>query len=368
MFDQIPVRIWLLLAIAAAAYVPARYAFRYIAASPSRRDITQPSEDLTWRSPAQFVRSLGVLCALVALAIFIFTPAAEQFAQSPSFLPILSICLGAWALFTVALGFVTGRVQPFARGFNETYERQAQPKRFWASSAWNAIFGCLCLWLAYQMNDDATKQPLRDRCFDQDNAYPPLEDVAACNKLIADQDSTYNIPDLVRARGFAYYRSGDFRRANSDYNEAIRLNPIDSQSYLNRGLIFLDIGNFGEAAANFTRAHELDPKNPWPLANRGIAFAEKKNQTLAERDFQAVRAIDPSNPAMLRGEALLRLTAGDMQGAVNRLTASMIRDPANLWALRKRAELYWELGEQAKSAEDDKRWLQLKEKARITRH
>lgn len=364
MFDQIPIRAWLLLVIAAAAYVPARYAFQYIAASPSRRDITQPREDLSWRTPAQFARSFGVLCALVALAIFIFSPAAEQFARSPNFWPVLSVCIGAWSLFTVAQGFVTGRVQPFTRGFHETYERRVQPKRFWASLAWNAIVGCLSLWLAYQMNDDATKQSLRDRCFDENNAYSVHEDIAACNTLIglAEPDT---ISDLVRARGFAYYRLGDFHRADSDYKVAIRLNPRDSQSYLNRGLIFLDIGNYDEAAANFTRAHELDPKNPWPLANRGITFAHKNNRARAERDFQTVRTIDPSNPVMLRGEALLRMTAGDMRGAADRLTASMIADPDNLWALRKRAELYWELGEQEKSAKDDKKWQQLMEKARI---
>jgi tetratricopeptide (TPR) repeat protein len=367
MFDQIPVRAWLLFGIAAAAYLPGRYAFRYIAASPSRRDVTQPSEDLSWRTPAQFTLNFGALCALAALAIFIFTPAAEQFARSPSFLPFLMVCLGAWSLFTVSRGLVTGQVQPFVKGFNDTYARDGQPKRFWASLAWNALFGCMCLWLAYQTNDDATKQPLRDRCFSDNNAYPPRVGIAACNDLISAGDRPgNNVSDLVRARGFAYYRLGDFSRANSDYSEAIRLNPRDSQSYLNRGLIFLDIGNFGEAAANFTQAHELDPKSPWPLANRGMAFAQEKNQTLAERDFQAVRVIDPSNPVMLRGEALLRLTAGDIRGAVDSLTASMIREPDNPWALRKRAELYWELGEQEKSAEDDKNWQQLMEKTRTT--
>jgi len=332
MFDQIPVHVFLLIAIATAAYAPALYAFRYIAASPSRRDITQPTEDLTWRTSTQFARSFCVLAALAALSIFIFTPAAEQFARSPSFFPILMGSIGAWALFTVSVGVMTGQVQPFGNGFNKTYQREAHPKRFWASLVWNAFFSCLCLWLAYQLNDDASKKPLQDKCYDEDGVYPPQEQLTACNKLIGGPGSSN-----------------------------------DADAYLDRGLVFLDIGKFDEALADFTRAHELDPKDPWPLANRGIAFAWSKNQAHAENDFRAVRAIDPTNPVMLRGEAVLRMTSGDIQGAVKSLSASMIRDPDNLWALRTRAELYWELGEEQESRDDDNRWLQLKKEERITR-
>ena len=274
--------------------------------------------------------------------------------------------LGMWALVTVLQAVVTGKVQPFAKGFSYTYEREAQPKRFWASLAWNTLIGGFFLWLAYDTNDDATKQPLRDQCYDENNLYPPRIEIVACSKLIAGQDSS--ISDLVRTRGFAYYRLGDYRRANSDYNETIRLDPRDSSAYVYRGLIHLDLGGFDQALVDFTRAHELDPKDPWALANRGLAFAWKKDEAHAEKDFRAVRAINPSNPVMLRGEAILRINAGDTPGAVNSLSASLVSDPSNLWALRKRAELYWELGEQEKSAEDDKKWQQLMEKARTSRH
>ena len=88
MFDQVPVRVWLLIAIAAIAFTPTRYLYRYIAHSPSGRDITQPPPDLGWRKSGKFVRNLSIVAALLGLAIFIFTPTAEQFAQSPHFWPI----------------------------------------------------------------------------------------------------------------------------------------------------------------------------------------------------------------------------------------------------------------------------------------
>ena len=100
--------------------------------------------------------------------------------------------------------------------------------------------------------------------------------------------------------------------------------------------MYLDVQKFDEAISDFSRAHELDPKDAWALANRGLAWAWEKNQPKAEADFALVRSIDPSNPVMLRGEALLRRNVGDDAGAVDFLTASMKRDPDNIWALQAR--------------------------------
>lgn len=326
MFDQVPARVWILLAFAAVAYTPARYLYQHIAHSPSRRDITQPAEDLSWRTSGQFARSLSILAALLGLSVFIFTPTAEELARSPRFWPVLVGGLGAWALFTVSQGFATGRVEPFIKGFRDTYEREGQPKGFWASLTWNSVLGCLLIWVAYQMNEDASAQIAQDRCSDDSNAFSPQAELSACNELV-------------------------------------RLRPKDAHSYLYRGLMFLDAGAFDEAVADFTRAHELDPENHWALANRGITYAWKRDRMRAEKDFEAVRAVDPSNPVLLRGEALLSMNAGDPTSAVERLTASLGRDPDNAWALAMRAEAYRELGEYEKSRADQVKLLELREKA-----
>lgn len=331
MFDQIPIRVWLLIAIAVFAFTPAQYVFRHVSKSPHLRDITQPPADFSWRSTGQLVRSLTILAALMALAVFIFTPTAERFAASPRFWPILLAVFGAWALFMVLQGFVTGRIEPLVRGLYDTYERETHTFRYWASMVWNAALASLMLWTAYQTNQDASAQVAANKCaYEADNLILQQK-LSACAELI-------------------------------------RLRPDDADAYMHRGLIFLAIAAFDQAVSDFTYAHELDPRDPWPLANRGLAFAWGNDPARAQKDFDAVRSVDPSNPVMLRGEALLRKNAGDMEGAVERLTESMVRDPDNLWALRTRAEIYWELGEQEKSREDDQKWLQLTKAARTTRY
>lgn len=391
MFKDVPIQVWLLIAIVAAGYTSARFVFTYIARSPSRRDITLPPEDLSWRTSEQLARNLAILGGLAASAIFIFTPAATAFAHSPNFFPMLMVALGGWAIATVARGFSTGLIQPFSKGFHEDYERQLQPKRFWASMGWNAIFGCASFWLAFQSYKEGPVQALNDQCYDAKDVNSAQKQLAACNELIAQHGNDRKMATWLAWRGSAYFRLQDYARAKADYNEAVRLDPSDSSSFYNlglvdeqdgnvaravanytaairvgtddadayvrRGLIFLETGKFDEGVADFTRAHELKPTDPLPIANRGISYAWKRDHYRAEKDFAAVRALDPSNPVMLRGEALLSFNEGNMQAAVDKLTASLKSEPGNRWALRMRADAYSRLGNEEKSFDDkDELW------------
>lgn len=392
MFDDVPVQVWLLIAFAAVAYMPAHYLYKHIVYASSRRDITQPPEDLSWRTNGQLFRSSSILAILLGLTIFIFMPAAERMATSPRFLPIVAGACGAWALITVPRGFATGKIQPFVRGIDATYERAAHPKRFWASMAWNALFAFACFWVTFEMIEMAPVQALEERCYDDKNTYSSAEELSSCNKLLQEHSAAKeDRARFLAARGSAYYRLRDYRLAKIDYANAIRLDPIDSSSHFNlglveevlgnrkaaiphygaairvgtddfdalvyRGLIFLDTGEFDQAVEDFTQAHRLKPKNAMPIANRGITYAWKSDEARAKQDFEAARALDPLNPVMLRGEALLSMKAGDLQSVVRHLTASLKSDPGNRWALRMRADAYERLGDQAKSDEDkDELW------------
>ena len=82
MFKQVPIQVWLLVAIVPSGFAWARYVFLYVAHSPARRDITKPPEDLSWRTTTKLYRSFAILASLIALSIFIFTPTAAAFAHA----------------------------------------------------------------------------------------------------------------------------------------------------------------------------------------------------------------------------------------------------------------------------------------------
>jgi len=385
MFDEVPAQVWLLIAFATAGYAPARYVWQHVVHSPAYRDIIQPPEDLEWRTPRKLALSLVIILSLVALAVFIFTPAAARFARSAIFVPALLGALGTFALGSVANGFFTGRITPLARGFSNTYERETQPRRFWASLTWTAVLGCAMLALAPEVHQDQRD----DQCSNYGDRHSPREQLEACNALLADGTSADRLADLLGRRGIAYHDLGEFNRALRDYSRAIDLDPEDSYSlynravirehlgdlpgaveeynaslrlrpdnedaYFNRGLIFLNVGAFDMAVSDFTRAYELDPEDRTSLANRGIAYAWKNDRVRAEADLAAVEAADPLHPVVLRGPAILALQQGNRQEAAALLTAALQRDPTDSWALGMRASTYWQLGLHDKARDDDDR-------------
>jgi hypothetical protein len=63
MFNDVPVRISLLIAIAATAFTPARYVFRYLTQSVSANYITQSAPEFDQQVSGKFARGLAVLVA-----------------------------------------------------------------------------------------------------------------------------------------------------------------------------------------------------------------------------------------------------------------------------------------------------------------
>jgi Flp pilus assembly protein TadD len=351
--DHVPVRVWLLLMIALVAYAPARGVLSYRVQYPAGRYGSHPDDDFGEHAPRRFALNLTILVVLVALAGFIFTPAAAAFAHSPSFWPIVMIAIGGCALFSVLKGLATGRIEPLTRGFNNEYQREAQPKRFWASMTWNGTFAAMCFFGGFMGIGQESRHALEDRCYDARREYSARESLTACNQLIGDWDRTNgNLAGLLAARGAAHYRLGETPAALADYGAALRADPKNANAYIGRGLIFLDTRKLDQAEADFSQAHILKPGEAMPLADRGMAYAWALDRPRAEQDFAAARAIDPSNLIVLHGEALLAMNAGDMNRAIDRLTRAVAISPDDRWSLSLRAAAYRQLGDDRKARVD----------------
>lgn len=290
--------------------------------TPSLPAVTDdPGDVFVERTNGKLVRYFMFAAILGLLGILIFTPVGKSFVKSPNFILIIMIACGGYALFTVVQGFAKGQIEPFLRGFTRTYERDTEPKRFWASMAWNSFFGGLCLFLTFVTAMPATDDPVSHRCYDY-GRYPRQEAFTACSELL-------------------------------------KSNPKDGEAYLNRGLTYLDTMKLDLAIADFTRAHELNPKSPWPLADRGIAYAWKEDRERAEADFKIVRAMDPANLVVAHGEAMLDMEAGDLEGAVRKLNAELARYPNDSFSLRMRSDAYRQMGDFEKANADRDKAMKL---------
>jgi len=348
--------------------------------SPRYHDITGPEQDLEWRTGYRLFASLAVLAGVLGSAIYVLTPHARRFFQSPEFTPVLLGGAGVFILLYCAKALLSERITPLLRGTFGPYEREEQPKRFWLSFAFNACLGAASIFGAVEIVRNLGPDTCQNR-FDQ---YKPHEQIAACNRMLArDELSEDERAKYVRARGRAYHVLGEDDAALADYSLAIELGPGDPYVYYNRalmrqhgeetesalayydrfleekpdnflghfrrGVLRLNSAQFGGAIADFTRAHEIDPDDEWTLANRGMSYAWMNESGLAEKDFAAAAKIDPENPVLLRGRALLHMQAKEFPQAVAVLDKVLENEPND----------YWELGEKEKSWADGDLALEL---------
>lgn len=273
MFDDVPVRIWLLIGLGAAAFAPARDVYRHVMQARSLND--EPG----WRDAIPIRRSVSILAGLVAIALFIFTPMAERFANSASFWPLLISGFGLWALSTVWRGFFSGKIQPAVRGMDATYERDTQPWRFWASMAWNACAGFFCLIIAVGAFEQDAMQA-QDRCLSGHEDYP-------CARNTADPDAVRigGTTNPIAARGADYHRAGDYPHAITDYVEAIRQNPNDADSIYNLALVYQQTNDPRSAIGEYSDAISLRPDFADAYYRRGQAYSSIGDRLNAELDF-----------------------------------------------------------------------------------
>src|SRR5204862_6011454 len=70
-----------------------------------------------------------------------------------------------------------------------------------------------------------------------------------------------NLPYPRSERGYYRLQKNDFKGAQEDYTEAIRLEPKDEENYINRGLAREKMNDLNGAIADFNAAIKLNDKS-----------------------------------------------------------------------------------------------------------
>jgi tetratricopeptide (TPR) repeat protein len=103
------------------------------------------------------------------------------------------------------------------------------------------------------------------------------------DEVIADMDEAIRLNDRIAGyfadRGTFYFHKKDYKKATTDCNEAIRLDPNDAGAYNVRALCLYESGSddWKSMLADYDKAIQLKPQNIIFLRNRALAY-ETRNE------------------------------------------------------------------------------------------
>lgn len=184
---------------------------------------------------------------------------------------------------------------------------------------------------------------LGDRYLAADEARMAIRHFDQSLRFDPDQAESY----VGRAVG--RLKIGTWEEALTDLNVAVRLAPDCTEALRLRGLIHFKQIEFDSAISDLTCAIRLEPSCAALFSMRGAAYFASGDLGKAIADFTAALHFEPDNVDMLCYRATARVQVGDFSGAIDdadkALTlapsdpaAARMRDVACLAMSKKRAE------------------------------
>ena len=158
--------------------------------------------------------------------------------------------------------------------------------------------------------------------------------IKGCTALIESGKETTLVLSIAHTnRGNAYAAKGEFDRAISDYDLAIKYNPSFSKPFNNRGVAFLKTGNYDGAIKDFDEAIKLTPDYARAFANRAEANQKRHDYQSAVRDYDSAIRLSPGLEAVLNGRCWSRAILGQLQPALADCNKALSTQPNDAAAL-----------------------------------
>jgi tetratricopeptide (TPR) repeat protein len=173
-----------------------------------------------------------------------------------------------------------------ADAFNSRMKRAADLEVGPNQSVWHAttvlhLKGQLQLAKALKTHDNA------DQIIALSSLTLAIDD--SCQRLapdITDRDKlTHLCADALNDRGYLFSDSGDYKKAISDFDRAIVVNPMHDAAFGNRGAAHDSEKNYALAVVDFSNALRINPTDTEILSSRGFAYYQLKDYDHAILDY-----------------------------------------------------------------------------------
>ncbi|OJW28037.1 MAG: hypothetical protein BGO49_07545 [Planctomycetales bacterium 71-10] len=183
------------------------------------------------------------------------------------------------------------------------------------------------------------------------------------DEALAEYDQAIRIdpidPNSRIGRGDVHRALGDLPRALADLDEAVRLGPNYPRAFASRGRLLEDMKEDARAEADYSRAVALDPNYAFAYRLRGAIRSRTGRNEEALRDFEVVGRLRPNDSENHkdRGGVLVRMNRNDE--ALAELDRALAIDPRNAKAYQNRGAAYNNLRRYAEAVADLDRAIDL---------
>ena len=124
-------------------------------------------------------------------------------------------------------------------------------------------------------------------------------------------------PQILRLLGAVEYELKNYLKSFEYLNKSIEINPNESETYSNRGMVNTKLNNTEQAIEDYEKAAKLDSKNPNPFFNLGHLFKEQGNLDKSIDYFNKSLLIDNKNHKTLHNRAVVKSLQNKYHEAIN---------------------------------------------------
>lgn len=174
-----------------------------------------------------------------------------------------------------------------------------------------------------------------DECFEKGQYNVAINHYNQALKLNSKDADTYY------KRGLARYHLGDYEGAIADYTQAIRMNPNDAVAYRNRADIRYHVGDYQGAIEDYNQAIKINPNSSYVGdSNRAIEL------------FSQSIEINPNDVVGYKNRGNSRFDLGDYKGAIEDYTQVIKLNPNDVDAYYNRGHARYDSGDYQGAIED----------------
>ena len=160
-------------------------------------------------------------------------------------------------------------------------------------------------------------------------------------------------------RGMVYQKMGEYKKAIKDFNKAIKLDGSDAWDFGQRGMAYKKTGQYRKAIADFSKAEDLDGLASGGFAQRGVCFGMLKNYEKAIADFSKAIELDDSDAWNFGQRGLTYQKKDEYKKAIKDFSKAIELNDSYEWSYGQRGLTYQIMGEYEKAIADFSKAIEL---------